>query len=138
MKNFILLPIFLFSSLLPAITFAQQKQDIYIELVKQNNNTVEFTLVANTPFYVGGNVYVLHIGDKNFHLSQQDNDDKNRGYLKFFIPLNEFAELKDGSTVYLTYGYLDVTAEQDVQTLYNNDPAHCWVAGKFNKTQLTK
>lgn len=138
MKNLIIVLVSLCGIFYFPNAIAQQVHKARIGTVKQKNNTIEFTVTSSVPFYVGGNVYVLHIGNKTFRLSEQTSDDKNRGYLKFFIPVDEYNKLKEGNAVYLTYGYMHTNEEQEVLAVSKKDPDRCWQVGKFSKKLLTK
>ena len=114
---------------------AQHKAKTEITGAVQKEKTVEYTITSSKPFYVGGNVYVLHIGDQFFGHSRQYTN-KGSGILTFLIPADEFKTLEDGKGVYLTYGHLYSDAEENMAELSNHEYTTCWSLGKFSKAVL--
>ncbi len=114
---------------------AQEKQKATIHSLKQNGNTVALTVTSPNEFYMGGNKHILHIGNKDFDLYDQVNDDGS-GSLKFFIPVSDFKALKDGERIYLSYGEMDVENVQEAEAICKQSYSACWSLGKLNKKQL--
>jgi hypothetical protein len=117
------------------ITVAQENVKIEITKVQLNNKTVEFTVTSTKPFYVGGNIHILHIGKNDFKHSKQ-----GKYTLTFLIPLADFNSLTEGTDVWLSYGKISVNNEVDKSTIENmckQNSNVCWSLGKFSK-QLTK
>jgi hypothetical protein len=141
MKNRIVLfitclSIFYFS----ANVTAQEKAKTEITSVKQNVQTVEFTVESTKPFYMGGNIHILHIGNKDFKYSKQAKED-GKGILTFLIPVADWTALTDGDAVWMTYGNLFKTApdqQTDIKALCEKSPDKCWYLGKFNSGLLKK
>jgi len=129
--------IVLFFSLLavffiPGRSVAQEKAKVEITTAQQKGNTVEFTLTSAKKFIVGGNVYVLHVGDKTFsHYKQSMHS------LSFLIPSGDFNNLSDGANVYLTYGN-ENEPERSLEAMSKPGQGPCWSLGKFNAQILTK
>ena len=122
-----------------ANSFAQEKAKTEITNVKQNAQTVEFTVESSTPFYYGGNVHILHIGNKDFSHSKQSKTD-GKGKLVFLIPVADWNALTDGTDVWVTYGNLFKTSndeQTDIKALCENSPK-CWYLGKFSPGLLKK
>jgi hypothetical protein len=114
---------------------AEEKQKARISLIRQTGNTVALTVSSPHEFYVGGNKHILYIGGKHFDLYEQNNED-GRGYLKFFIPADDFKMIKDGTRVYLSYGELEIENEDELEALCKQNFGPCWQLGKLNKRRL--
>jgi hypothetical protein len=122
------------------IILPAQENGIAFTSIKQNNNVIELTITSQTHFRVGGNLVVLHIGDRIFTKSQQT-DEGNISRLTFFIPSGEFQKLADGQDMLLAYAYqnergnhLDETDRASTTQPYAGKQ---WALGKLNK-QLQK
>lgn len=63
---------------------------------------IEITVYSDTPFEGGNDTHVLHIGSKKFAWPRAG-DTKGHA-LVFELTPNEFAKLKDGDEVKVTYG----------------------------------
>ncbi len=123
-----------------ANSFAQDKAKTEITTVKQNVQTVEFTVESSKPFYYGGNVHILHIGNKDFSHSKQSKSGA-KGILTFLIPVADWNALTEGNDVWVTYGNLLKTApdeQADIKTLCEQSPNKCWYLGKFSSGLLKK
>ena len=109
------------------------KPRITISTVSLKNDIVQFTLVSSKHFIVGGNIYVLTIGNKEFPHSTQDIMGDN-GIITFLIPKADFDALPDGSNIYLTYGHSGKTARHTDPL--NDHTATFWSVGIFSKALL--
>lgn len=119
---------------------AQGAAKTEITSVRQNAETVEFTIESTKPFYVGGNVHILHIGNKDFTRSKQTKKD-GKGTLTFLIPLAEWNALTDGADMWMTYGNLfKISPDQntDIKSLCAKSPSKCWYLNKFSAGLLKK
>ncbi len=121
---------------LPMHVSAQEKAKTNVSLVKQKGNTVAITLTSSKPFRMGGNVYVLYIGNKDLSHSRQSVN-KGKGTLTFSINTEDFNALQEGAGMYLTYGRIkeDGAPMEELSKLKSNK---CWSLGKFNHSMLTK
>lgn len=116
--------------------FAQQKAEIKIGTVKQNGKHVDLTLTSARKFIIGGNYYILYIGDKEFSKTTQAYY-KGKGSLTFFIPATEYSNLKEGADMYLTYGRVFKNASQERSEIAK-ESSKCWPLGTFSKQLLKK
>jgi hypothetical protein len=136
-KKIILTTFFL--ALLRIVSPAQEN-GITFTSIKQNDKIVEFTITSQTHFHVGGNLVVLHIGDKVFTKSQQK-DEGDISRLTFYIPSEEFQELADGQDMLLAYAYQNEQAGtlNETERASTSQPyaGKQWELGKLNK-QLQK
>lgn len=109
-----------------------------IHSVVKNEKTVEFTISSTKPFYVGGNIHVLHIGDKEFRLSKQTKGKLNT--ITFFIPESDFNALTEGANVYMVYGqpFKKQPTDQEIELYSTQFPNSFWSFGKFTKSLLKK
>lgn len=114
---------------------AQSKPETKIVSVKQNE-TVDFNLVSSRCFIAGGNVYILNIGDKEFGLSKDQSCRKGKGYITFIVPKADFNSLKEGESMYVTYGKV-FRKGQDRAEIAQQHP-RVWDLGKFSKQLMTK
>lgn len=113
-------------------------QSAAITKIIQNGQRIELTVSASKPFYVGGNIHILHIGKKDFSLSKQNNSD-GKGIIIFYIPVEEFNTLTEGDYIWMSYGNKfkkipDPTS--DPAKFCKKNSKKCWALGKFSK-QLT-
>jgi hypothetical protein len=138
MKHLILTCTLLSVFCFPTQSEAQQKPVVEIISVKRVGNTVEFGLISATPFYMGNNAYVLYIGNKRFHISEQSTSEDQKGHLKFFIPLHTFNKLKEGQAIYLSYGFVSENEAMDMEQGSKDDMNRQWSLGKFSKKLLTQ
>jgi hypothetical protein len=126
--------LFLFA---PAIGQEIQKPVINIVSAKQSGQTVAFTVHSNKEFYVGGNVYILHIGNRQFAHSEQSVSEDGKGVLSFLIPATDYAQLADGAKAYVTYGQLLEEEDSNAYaTLSTQTNVRCWYVGDFSKKLL--
>ena len=114
---------------------AQQKAKTDITSVKQTGEMVRFTMTSSRPFIFADNRYILYVGGKEFTRSEQTEQDE-KGILTFLIPAGEFNALKDGESMYLSYGEANAE-EQDMET-YTKQSLKCWSLGKFSSSLLTR
>lgn len=136
MKKTFLFSIICFFFIFPDNTFGQS--DAKITKVSQNGQRIELTVSASKPFYVGGNIHILHIGKKEFSLSKQINKE-GKGSIIFYIPLEEFNSLSEGDYVWMSYGNKFKKAPDptiDPAKFCKKNSKTCWAMGKFSK-QLT-
>ncbi len=116
-------------------TSATAQSDVKITSINQTAQRVELTISASKPFYVGGNVHILHIGKKDFALSKQANKE-GKGAITFYIPLEEFNSLTEGEYIWMSYGNkFRKTPEptSDPAKFCKKNPKTCWALGKFSK-----
>ena len=100
MKNkIILLSGLLFILALPLRSIAQEKARTSISSIKQKGSTVAITLTSSKPFRMGGNIYVLHVGSRNFEHSGQGSS-KGKGTITFPVTMDEYNALQDGAGMY--------------------------------------
>jgi hypothetical protein len=137
MKKLIIL-VFTFLSVFSFSTgaAAQEKSKTQLSSVKQKDATILFSLSSSQPFIFANNRYLLYIGNKEFHLQEQTNDDDGTGHMSFFVQPGDFDKLQEGSAMYLTYGAVDIE-NANMEELANYT-RRCWSLGKFSKTLLTK
>lgn len=137
MKNkIILLSGLLFILALPLRSIAQEKARTSISSIKQKGSTVAITLTSSKPFRMGGNIYVLHVGSRNFEHSGQGSS-KGKGTITFPVTMDEYNALQDGAGMYLTYGRIKEQGA-DMEMLSQLKSNKCWSLGKLNKSMLTK
>lgn len=110
-------------------------QSAAITKIIQNGERFELTVSDSKNFYVGGNIYILHVGKKDFSLSKQNNRD-GKGAITFYIPVAEFNSLTEGDYIWMSYGNKFKKAPDPTV-----DPAKfckknkkCWALGKFSKS----
>lgn len=117
------------------IAFAQSAS---ITKIIQNGERIELTISNSQPFYVGGNIYILHIGKTDFSLSKQNNRD-GKGAITFYIPVAEFNNLIEGDYIWMSYGNKFKKAPDptiDPAKFCKKNSKTSWALGKFSK-QLT-
>lgn len=136
MKNRFLI-IFSAVLLLSANAIAQTKAKMKMGGARQKGKTVLFTVNSTKPFIVGSNIYILHIGNKDFGHSEQS-ESKGKGTMTFFIPGEEYKELRDGVGVYVSYGQILQEADQNesMEELCKENHIPCWSLGKFSKKSV--
>jgi hypothetical protein len=120
---------------------AADKPKTTITSVKQKGNEVVFTLTSARKFIVGGNEYILHIGDKTFKNYRHISNSPNRGVMAFLIPADDYNALAEGSNIYLTYGRIASDEEDEVaaiEELAKANNRRVWPLGKLNKKMTTK
>lgn len=117
---------------LPAI--AQQLVTTEISSVQMNGKNVDFTIVSSRPFIFAGNRYVLHAGSKEFFRYQQSKDN-GKGVITFFVPVDDFNNLREGAGMYLTYGD-GPDNEAVLEARSKTNPVRCASLGKFTKQLL--
>lgn len=118
---------------------AQVKEKTSVYSIKQNNSIVELTLVSTKPFIIGGNAYILYIGQQRFTLNKQEiKEGKNS--ITFLIPQKDFSALVDGTSMWLLYGDLNTITNQshDFNAFAQENPHTCWAIGKLKKKSLKK
>lgn len=133
MRKLGLLFIASFSFIFSDIAFGQSAS---ITKITQNGERMELTVSDSKPFYVGGNIHILHIGKKDFSLSKQNNKD-GKGAITFYIPVTEFNTLTEGDYIWMSYGNKFKKAPDpttDPTKFCKKNPKTCWALGKFSKT----
>ena len=111
-------------------------QSAAITKIIQNGERVELTVSDSKEFYVGGNVYILHVGKKDFSLSKQNNRD-GKGAITFYIPVGEFNALTEGDYIWMSYGNKVKKAPDptvDPAKFCKKNSKKCWALGKFSKS----
>ncbi len=97
--------------LLTTMLSAQEVDGVTVASVELNEGYAAVELVTATPFIIGGNRYVLHIGDAVFIKSIHP--DGNEYMLTFYIPIEEWEQIASGQEAVLVYGlYRENTLEQ--------------------------
>jgi hypothetical protein len=115
-------------------SMAQEKANTSITAVKKTDQTVEVTVTSSKPFYMGNNIHILHIGNKEFTHSKQTKDNE-KGILTFFIPVADYNSIAVGTDVWMSYGNLfkvNPDQTQDIKTMCEKSPQKCWYLGKFS------
>lgn len=132
MRKLSLLLIACFSIIFSDTAFAQSAA---VTKIIQNGERFELTVSDSKEFYVGGDIYILHVGKKDFSLNKQNNRD-GKGTIIFYIPVTEFNALTDGDYIWMSYGNKFKKAPDSTV-----DPAtfckknkRCWALGKFSKS----
>lgn len=100
---------------------------------------VEFAINAPEPFYVGGNVFVLHIGQLYTDRYRQTDADA-KGTLTFIIPESQYSQLKEGLSIYLSYGvfWTEQATEEEALDACNGSPDKAKYLGKLTAQMLHK
>lgn len=141
MKSLFLIILFCLSSIfcINIKSTAQTLPKSTIGSVYKSSEAVEFSVAATEPFYVGGNVFILHIGDSSFDLYRQTDID-GKGNLDFIIPINQFYLLKESTPIFLTYGkvFNDGASAEEKQTVAQTVPELCQYLGQFSFEILNK
>ncbi|MCX6294766.1 MAG: hypothetical protein NTX97_01660 [Bacteroidetes bacterium] len=136
-KNTILLILFL--SLIYSENFFAQSNAAISKII-QKGQRVELTITASKPFYVGGNMHILHIGNKDFtHYKQTKKNGK--GILTFLIPIEDFNSLVQGDVVWMSYGNLlkeNPGENINIEEMCKTNPQKLWYFGKFSAKLLKK
>ncbi len=118
---------------------AQEKQKANISSIKWVNDQVELTILSPKSFYVGANIFVLYIDNIKIDRNKQYNIGK-KGALVFYIPKSQFDQIKDQSTVWMTYGeYLESDFSNQLLTQFaKENPYNTWNLGVLKKSKLKK
>ncbi|MCC6186871.1 MAG: hypothetical protein IT256_06940 [Chitinophagaceae bacterium] len=100
---------------------------------------IELAVVAESPFYVGANVFVLHIGDVAFDRYHQTDIDQ-KGSLRFIMSKEEYSLLQNGAAVFLSYGNLfdEQLPIAERNRIANESPDLCQYLGNFSKEKFKK
>jgi hypothetical protein len=114
--------------------FSKSKAIIEVKEAKLVNQTVELTLHGNKPFPVGNNLFILHVDGKEFSHSRQAKKTSD-ALLTFLIPVADFRSLREGSTMYVTYGHSGMS-ESSLETFSKEAQGTCWKIGLFSATLL--
>ncbi len=136
-KNTILLIIFL--SFIYSESFFAQSNTVISKITKKGQR-VELTVTASKPFYVGGNMHILHIGNKDFtHYKQSKKNGK--GVLIFLISVTEFNNLIEGDVIWMSYGNLLKASPDEninIEEMCKTNPQKLWYLGRFSANLLKK
>lgn len=118
---------------------AQIPTSTVIASVLTQANEVEFAINASEPFYVGSNVFVLHIGTKSYSRYRQK-DVEGKGTLVFLIPKNEFQAMIKGLDIYLSYGdfWSEEAEENEILDACKASPDKAKHLGKLSAEMLLK
>lgn len=118
---------------------AQVPASTVIGNILSQANEVEFAVTANEPFYVGSNVFLLHIGAKKYDRYRQTDVD-GKGTLVFLIPKNEFHSMTKGLDIYLSYGELwsEEAEENEIPDACKASPDKAKYLGKLSAEMLSK
>ena len=118
---------------------AQAMPNAQVASAIKKAQTIELTIDAPEPFYVGGNVFLLQIGQTIFHKYNQTDVD-GKGKLTYLIPMVDFAKLSDGEAMFITYGELFApnASTQEMQTICIDNPNTAKYLGVFNSKLLKK
>ena len=123
--------------LLGGAVAAREKALVKIGSMQQKGKDVAFAVVGSQYFRIGGNIYVLHIGEREFAHGRVSKSN-GKGTVTYYIPLAEFNKLQDGTNVYLTYGRSGHETEQKLEGMSKEPNFPCWLLGKLSKEQLVK
>lgn len=118
---------------------AQQPQGVSLDSIFSEANTLYFVIRSESPFYMGNNMYVLHIGSNDYTYSKQQ-DSPEAGLITFFIPEQSFYLTEAGALLWLSYGrspFID-PAPDDIENYCNQNPTKAWLLGKFDPNLLKK
>ena len=127
-----------FSILLGSSAIAQQSIKTEVTAVEEKGQNFEITITSDKKFYVGGNIHILNVGDKQYKYSKLDRTGKS---ITFFMPKADFLSLPVGSDIWMSYG--DMTkgksmASMDIKTMCEASPGKLWYLGKWDETILNK
>jgi hypothetical protein len=112
-----------------------EKSSMAITKLVRNGATIELSISADKPYYVGGNLQVLYIGNKHFTHSKFS-ESKGKHIITFLIPQADYALLKEGDAVWMTYGEItrgEQEALPDMEAYLKANPKSCWKLGKLHK-----
>jgi hypothetical protein len=114
---------------------AQEKALAKISAIRQKGDMVTVAVTSAKEFYVGNNKHILHIGNHQYDLYDQDNTD-GKGMLRFYLPATDFKQLASGTPVYLSYGELTIEDGLSIEDMCKQNFCPCWSVGKLNKNML--
>lgn len=124
--------------LTPVYAWAQGKMVVKLSRITDKGNDIVISFTSDKKFIFGSNRYVLYVGDKTFFRSQQSYDYANHtGHLQFFVPLEDWEQLRDGSKMFISYGLADESVE-DLEKLSTNEFPTCWNLGLLSRSALEK
>ena len=115
--------------------FSFAQSTAVVSKIIQNGQRFELTITGEKPFYVGGNIHILHIGKQSFSLSKQLNMN-GRGALVFYISTDEFNSLNEGDYIWMSYGKKfkkTPASTEDPEKFCRKNSKTCWALGKFSK-----
>ncbi len=105
---------------------------------KKKKGKVEVNVSSEVAFYCGDNIHILHIGDKEYSLSQQVIDE-NGGQIIFFLDEGETVEITEGEEVWMSYGDMlkpGAVAKTNIQEFCELNSTNCWYFGKYYKNLI--
>ncbi len=115
--------------------FSFAQSTAVVSKIIQNGQRFELTITGEKPFYVGGNIHILHIGKQSFSLSKQLNMN-GRGAIVFYISTDEFNSLNEGDYIWMSYGKKfkkTPASTEDPEKFCRKNSKTCWALGKFSK-----
>ena len=115
--------------------FSFAQSTVVVSKIIQNGQRFELTITGEKPFYVGGNIHILHIGKQSFSLSKQLNMN-GRGAIVFYISTDEFNSLNEGDYIWMSYGKKfkkTPASTEDPEKFCRKNSKTCWALGKFSK-----
>jgi hypothetical protein len=115
---------------------AQSSPGIELRTERQGTQTA-FILDFASPFYVGNNVYVLHIGDQSFEQSTQIIE-AGKAKMVFQLPDQVFSSLEPGRKIWLSYGRITNIPESQLADLSERMPQYCRILGTFDPTRTDR
>ncbi|NOQ70679.1 MAG: hypothetical protein GQ574_01685 [Crocinitomix sp.] len=110
LKNTLLLFSLLF---LVTSTFGQTENAVAMSSysLDETQETVRVSIKTSESFIAGANRYVLHIGSRHFLLNEHPEGSLSE--IVFFIPLSDYENLIDQSSIVLVYGFYHSNTLQD-------------------------
>lgn len=132
MRKLNLLFVLILCSLFAGKALAQS--DAIISKIVKNGNRMELTVVSSKPFRIGGNTHILYIAGKEFSLNKQNNVE-GKGYITFYIPVEDYNKLNDGDFAWMSYGNKFTTAPDSKAdpAVFLKGIANTWVLGTLKK-----
>ena len=115
--------------------FSFAQSTAVVSKIIQNGQRFELTITGEKPFYVGGNIHILHIGKQSFSLSKQLNMN-GKGAIVFYISTDEFNSLNEGDYIWMSYGKKfkkTPASTEDPEKFCRKNSKTCWALGKFSK-----
>ena len=115
--------------------FSFAQSTVVVSKIIQNGQRFELTITGEKPFYVGGNIHILHIGKQSFSLSKQLNMN-GKGAIVFYISTDEFNSLNEGDYIWMSYGKKfkkTPASTEDPEKFCRKNSKTCWALGKFSK-----
>jgi len=111
--------------------FAQATQGTFVLEAIQKGEQVELTISSDKPFYVGGNVHVLHIGKSTYAHTRQSKGGA-KYFMTFLIPHIDYLLFSESDAVWMTYGNPATGEKMDIKALAKEFPGIFWDLGNFS------